>query len=106
MDFQHLWKKLPKSLLNFFEVVDEGHLNIAIDDDEIDRISVIISRIVNELVIAIITAAMLIGSSLIMLAENGVKFLDYPILGFIGFTFSLVLGVILIIIIIKRGNYI
>ena len=105
MDFQHLWKKLPKSLLIFFEVVDEGHLNIAIDDDEIDRISVIISRIVNELVIAIITAAMLIGSSLIMLAENGVKFLDYPILGFIGFTFSLVLGVILIIIIIKRGNY-
>ena len=105
MDVEHLSKKLPASLLNFFSVVEDGHLNIALDMEEVDRINAITSRIVNEIVLAIITAALLVGSSLIMGIDSGIHVLGYPILGFIGFTFSAIIGIVLIVMIIRGGNY-
>ncbi len=105
MDAQHLAKKLPESLLNFFNVVEDGHLSISLDSSEIEHLNMVVSRIVNEIVIAIITAALLMGSSLIMLIDTGVRIFDYPILGFVGYTFSAIMGVILIAMIIRGGNY-
>lgn len=105
MDMQHLGKKLPDSLLNFFNVVEDGHLNIALGSNEIERINAMVSRIVNELVLAIIIAALLVGSSLIMDIDSGIQVLGYSILGFIGFTVSGVFGLVLIIMIIRGGNY-
>lgn len=105
MDVEHLSKKLPASLLNFFSVVEDGHLNIALDMEEVDRLNAITSRIVNEIVLAIITAALLVGSSLIMGIDSGIRVLGYPILGFIGFIFSAIIGVVLIVMIIRGGNY-
>jgi len=105
MDIQNLSKKLPDSLLNFFSVVEDGHLNIALASHEIDIISAMISRIVNELVLAIIIAALLVGSSLIMDINSGIQVLGYSILGFIGFTVSGIFGIVLIVLIIRGGNY-
>ncbi len=105
MDIQHLSKKLPESLLNFFNVVEDGHLNIALASEEVEELNVIVSRIVNEIVLAIIIAALLIGSSLIMVIENGYRIFGYPILGFVGFMVSGLFGLILIIMIIRGGNF-
>jgi ubiquinone biosynthesis protein len=105
MDIQNLSKKLPDSLLNFFSVVEDGHLNIALASHEIDIISAMISRIVNELVLAIIIAALLVGSSLIMDIDSGIQVLGYSILGFIGFTVSGIFGIVLMVLIIRGGNY-
>ena len=105
MDIQNLSKKLPESMLNFFNVVEDGHLKISLDLDEVDRLNMMVSRIVNEIVLAMIIAALLVGSSLIMSMDNGIRFLGYPILGFLGFTFSAIMGIILIIMIIRGGNY-
>lgn len=105
MDIQNLSKKLPDSLLNFFSVVEDGHLNIALASHEIDIISAMISRIVNELVLAIIIAALLVGSSLIMDIDSGIQILGYSILGFIGFTVSGIFGIVLMVLIIRGGNY-
>lgn len=105
MDAQHLGKKLPESLLNFFNVVEDGHLNISLDNGEVDRLNVLVSRIVNEIVLAIITAALLVGSSLIMNIDTGLHILGYPLIGFIGYSFSAIVGIILIVMIIRGGNY-
>lgn len=105
MDIQHLAKRLPESLLNFFSIVEEGHLKISIDQAELTTIDRLVSRIVNEVILAIITAALLMGSSLIMGIETELKIWGYPVLGFVGFTFSAIFGVILIILIIRGGNY-
>lgn len=105
MDIHHLSKKLPESLLNFFSVVEDGHLKLSLVDEEITMIADLVSRIVNEIVLAIIIAALLIGSSMIMNIDVGLRILGYPVLGFIGFTVSGIFGVILIIIIIRGGNY-
>lgn len=105
MDIQHLSKKLPESLLNFFNVVEDGHLSIALGANEIERINAMVSRTVNEIVLAIIIAALLVGSSLIMDINSGIQVLGYSILGFIGFTVSGIFGIVLIVLIIRGGNY-
>ena len=106
IDLQHISKKIPESLNNFFDVFDDGRVRISFEYDDVETLNAIISRIVNEVVLAIIIAALLVGSSLIMLTETGLTVMGYPVLGFLGFSFSAVLGVILIISIIRRGNYI
>jgi len=105
IDLQHISKKIPESLNNFFDVFDDGRVRISLEYDGIEALNSIITRIVNEVVLAIIIAALLVGSSLIMLTDGVVTLMGYPVLGFLGFSFSAVLGVILIISIIRSGNY-
>ena len=47
--------------------------------------------------LAIIIAALLIGSSLVMLIDVGPRFYEMPVLGFVGFTISLALGVFTVV---------
>jgi ubiquinone biosynthesis protein len=105
VDIENMLKKLPTSLNNVFEVVEDGNVKVSLDYDEINFLNSLVSKIVNEIVLAIIIAALLVGSSLIKNTQSTITFYGYPILGFIGFSFSAILGVVLVILIIMRGNY-
>ncbi|RAP53025.1 MAG: hypothetical protein BZ137_07680 [Methanosphaera sp. rholeuAM130] len=105
VDAENMVKKLPVSLNNIFEVFEDGNVKLSLDYEDFQTIIGLVSRIVNELVLAIIIAALLVGSSLIMITESSLSLFGYPILGFIGFLFSAVLGIVLVILIIMRGNY-
>lgn len=104
MDVQNLAKKLPDSLLNFFDVVDDGKIRVNLEYDEIERVIQLLSKTMDKIVIALITAAILVGSSLIMLTDHGTSIMGYPIIGFVGFVFSAILGVVLIFMILSK-NY-
>lgn len=105
LDMSGIFNKLPQSLTNIFDAFEGGKVGIALELSEINTLNIIISRIVNILVLAILTAAMLLGSSLIMLTDNGYLLFGYPFLGFLGFVFSAIMGIILMIMIIRRGNF-
>ncbi len=105
IDTQNLTKKIPNSLLNLLNVLEDGKLKLSLEYAELEKLMTMLSRMVNELVLAIITAALLVGSSLIMQTNKGILIMGYPFLGFVGFVFSAVLGIVLIIMIIRRGNY-
>ena len=84
--FEHVAKSLPRLASKTFYKIDEGELAVHIQVDQI-------SELTNQISLAIIIAALLIGSSLVMLIDVGPTLFDMPLLGFIGFTISLVLGV-------------
>ena len=105
VDIENMARKLPTSLNNIFEVFENGNVKLSLDYDDFQMLVGLVSRIVNEIVLAIIIAALLVGSSLIMNTQSTISFYGYPILGFIGFSFSAILGVILVILILMRGNY-
>lgn len=105
VDVENMAKKLPTSLNNIFEVFEDGNVKVSLDYDEMHVLNLLVSRIVNEIVLAIIIAALLVGSSLIMITESELTLFGYPLLGFIGFSFSAILGIVLVIMIIMRGNY-
>ena len=75
-------KSLPRLASKTFYKIDEGELTVHIQVDQI-------SELTNQISLAIIIAALLIGSSLVMLIDVGPTLFDMPLLGFIGFTISL-----------------
>ena len=84
--FEHVLKGLPSLASKIFYKIEEGEGTVNIEVKHI-------SEIANQLSLAIIIAALLIGSSLVMLIDVGPRFYEMPVLGFVGFTISLVLGV-------------
>ena len=84
--FEHMMRALPSLISKTFYKVEEGEITIHIRVDQI-------SEITNQISLAIIIAALLIGSSLVMLIDVGPTLFDMPVLGFVGFTISLALGI-------------
>ena len=84
--FEHMMRALPSLISKTFYKVEEGEITIHIRVDQI-------SEITNQISLAIIIAALLIGSSLVMLIDVGPRLFEMPVLGFVGFTISLALGI-------------
>ena len=88
--FEHVLKGLPSLISKTFYKIEEGEVTVNIEVKHI-------SEIANQLSLAIIIAALLIGSSLVMLIDVGPRFYEMPVLGFVGFTISLALGVFTVV---------
>ena len=84
--FEHVLRSLPSLISKTMYKVEEGEVTVNIEVKHI-------SEIANQLSLAIIIAALLVGSSLVMLVDVGPRFYGMPVLGFVGFTISLALGV-------------
>ena len=84
--FEHVLRSLPSLISKTIYKIEEGEVTVNIEVKHI-------SEIANQLSLAIIIAALLVGSSLVMLVDVGPRFYGMPILGFVGFTISLALGV-------------
>ena len=88
--FEHVLRALPSLISKTIYKVEEGEVTVNIEVKHI-------SEIANQLSLAIIIAALLIGSSLVMLIDVGPRFYEMPVLGFVGFTISLALGVFTVV---------
>ncbi|OWT32896.1 ABC transporter [Methanobrevibacter sp. 87.7] len=84
--FEHMIKVLPKRINKIFYKIEEGEIKINLELNNLNRIT-------NKISLALIISALLIGSSYVMSIDKGPMIEDMPILGFIGFVVSLVLGV-------------
>ncbi|MGZ7135446.1 MAG: ABC1 kinase family protein, partial [Methanobacterium sp.] len=93
-EVEHLIKTLPRSLSKTLYRLEEGKIKIEVEHKDLERIS-------NKVSTAVIIAALLIGSSLIMQTDSGPLILGFPFLGLIGFIVSMVLGIGLILSILK-----
>lgn len=79
-EVEYLMKTLPQNLSNVFYRIEEGKINIEVEHKDLERIS-------NKLSTALILAALLIGSAIIMQTDQGV------FLGIIGFIIAMILGI-------------
>jgi ubiquinone biosynthesis protein len=87
-EFEHLMKTLPRNLSKVLYRIEEGKINIEVEHKDLERIS-------NKLSTALIIAALLIGSAIIMQTEKGV------FLGIIGFIIAMILGLGMVLSILK-----
>jgi len=87
-EVEHLMKILPQALSKILYRFEEGKINIEVEHKGLERIS-------NKLSTALILAALLIGSAIIMQTDKGV------FLGIIGFIISMVLGIGMVLSILK-----
>ena len=84
--FEHVLRGLPRLISKTMYKIEEGEVTVHIQVDQI-------SEITNQISLAIIIAALVVGSSLVMLIEAGPTLFGMPALGFVGFSISLALGV-------------
>jgi ubiquinone biosynthesis protein len=91
------FKRLTQKILR-------GELGLVFRHRGLERLSSDIDRASNRLSFALIIAAIIIGSSLIMTREIGIQFYGIPLLGILGYLFAGILGIWLVISIIKSGR--
>lgn len=90
VEIEHLLKDLPDRLNSTIDKVEKGELELSLKHTGLDDLK-------NQLSISIIVAALLVGSSIAILADKGPKLWDISAIGFIGFAFSAILGAYLVI---------
>lgn len=89
VEIEHLLKDLPDRLNSTLDKVEKGELELNMNHTGLDDLK-------NQLSISVIVAALLIGSSIAIMADKGPKVWDISAIGFVGFILSAVIGVYLI----------
>lgn len=91
-------RQIMRKMINDKFTIDFVHVGLENFYSEIDRSS-------NRLAFALIIAALIIGSSMIIQSGVGPMFMGFPIIGVIGYGFAGILGIGLAIAILRSGRF-
>ncbi len=89
VEIEHLLKDLPDRLNRTLDKVEKGELELNMNHTGLDDLK-------DQLSISLIISALLVGSSIAILADKGPKVWDISAIGFFGFLISAVLGIYII----------
>ncbi len=92
-----LISELPHDVARLIRTARRGRLEIHIDVTHLKHVGNQLDGAVNRLVIGIVVAALIVGSSIVMTVKGGPTLLGLPTFGFIGFLGATVGGVWLLI---------
>lgn len=95
---------LPSMLNDFFKKANSGKLKIDFQHKGLEEFLPQLNVMVNKLVMSIIIAALLVGSALVIQVDRGPFFYGFPVLGVLGFSFAVFLGLWLVFTIIRSGK--
>ncbi len=101
-NFLQLQKDLPNQLNDILSQIENGNLSINFKHKGLDDLRHTLDHIANRLTLGIITASMIIGSSMIITTGVPPLLLGYPALGLIGYLLSAFVGGWLAVDIIKK----
>ncbi|MCZ6875651.1 MAG: AarF/UbiB family protein [bacterium] len=104
-DIEELLTLLPTALAQIVQKLRRGEFHLGLEVQQLDRLIHEFDTASNRLTLAIIIAASIIASSLIMHTKMPPLLMDYPALGMLGFIISGVLGLGLVIAILRSGGF-
>lgn len=96
---------MPGAMMHILDRIQRGELQMGVEMPQLDRLTRDFDTASNRLTLAIILAASIIGSSLVIQTETHPLLWGYPALGLIGFLISVVLGLSLVIAILRSGGF-
>ena len=97
-------KLAPNELIQILRMMRQGLLKFEFEHHGLDSFITELDRSSNRISFSLVIAALIVGSSLIMLTNKGPMFLGYPTMGIIGYTIAAFLGFWLAIAILKSGK--
>ena len=103
-EFFHLLKEIPGEVREILSLARRGKIKMEFEHKGLEPLLSNHDRISNRIAFAIVLAAQIIGSSLIVLSDVPPKWFDIPIIGLLGFLFAGIMGFWLLITILKRGK--
>ena len=95
-DFSNLVEELPQGMRDTLRKVNAGELRIQFEHRNLEKLTKEFNQSSNRISSAVIIAALIIGSSLVMQVPVGPNFFGFPLLGVLGYLVASVLGLILL----------
>ncbi|WP_341916046.1 AarF/UbiB family protein [Polaromonas sp. YR568] len=89
-------EQLPHDVSRLLRNARRGHLSVGIELAHLKRVGDQVDRAANRLAMALIIAALIIGSSIVMTVKGGPTLMGLPVFGFLGFTGAMLGGVWLV----------
>jgi ubiquinone biosynthesis protein len=103
-EFGSLLLDLPRDVRAILDRARRGRLQVKIHVERLEEAAGRLDRGVNRLVVGVVTAALIVGTSVVLTVESGPKILGLPALGLLGFTSSAAVGFGLLISIWRSGR--
>ena len=96
---------LPGELRRLLKAMNRGAITVHVDVSHLDRAFERMDRSASRLTMGIVTAALIIGSSIVMTVKTESTWLGLPLFGLLGFLGAVVSGVWLLISIARSGRH-
>ena len=103
-EFRELLIKFPSDIRSFTSKLNKGKATVKLELKDLDKLIVELDRSTNRLAFALVIAAIIVGSSLVLSLDIGVKVYGLPLLGLSGYLFAGILGAGLVISILRSGK--
>jgi len=104
LDFAEMARELPSELRRIFSLIKTGEARVIFKHDGLDPLLHSWDRVSNRLSFAIVLAALIIGSSLMVHADIPPKWNGIPVIGLIGFVIAALMGFWLLVSILRSGR--
>jgi ubiquinone biosynthesis protein len=101
-DVARFVKDLPYDLKDIMELFKSGQVRIKYEHHGLEPLLVRIDAMVTKLVFALVLAALIVGSSLVVLSDIPPKIYEIPVIGLVGFVLAGLIGFGLLFSIIRR----
>ena len=95
---------LPKDVRSLLMRARRGGMRIELDLKRLDEFGHQLDRSANRLTGGIVTAALIVGSAIVMTVDQGPKLLGFPLFALLGFVSSFGLGLVLLLSVIRSGR--
>jgi ubiquinone biosynthesis protein len=99
-----LLSSLPKDLRKLLRATRKGAVQVEITVRHLDRYVNTIDNAISRLTMGMVTASLIIGTSIIMTVSGGPELFGLPAFGFLGYAFATLGGIWLLVSIWKSGN--
>ncbi len=103
-EYIKLVKELPEEVRGILRQLRAGNMKMGFEHRGLEKLSRSLDKVSNRIAFAIVLAAQIIGSSLIILSDIPPKWNDIPIIGLAGFVLAGVMGFWLLISILRHGK--
>lgn len=100
-----LVKELPNDARDVIRLLKEGRIKIEFEHLGLDPVQKTLNHITNRIALAIILAALIVGSSLIVLAGFPPLVGGMPVVGLAGYIIAVLIGLWLVISILRTGSF-
>ena len=95
---------LPRDLTIILNKIKKGTLHIEFEHRGLEDLISQMDKVSNRIAFSLVIAALIIGSSIVIQINKGPTFLDFPILGVLGFVTAGIMGLWLAISILRSGK--
>jgi ubiquinone biosynthesis protein len=99
-----LAREIPGGARELLRLTKRGNLRIGLEHRGFEKMLGTYEHIANRIAFAIVVAALIVGSSLIVVSDIPPKWAEIPLIGLIGFVAAGLMGLVLLVAIIRHGR--